>query len=146
MILTKLTFFDFPFDSENKKLSFSPIITNRQKLNITFRNETNSDEKKMIIFWVPINIVTGNPAINTIRGISMLRNSDINPIFLISFFENGRVRNHLKEFPDIKELVEIIPNINIYKNVIRKYIPNMKLDINDIEFDEYKPKDSSSSK
>jgi hypothetical protein len=82
--------------------------------------DTNNEAKKIKIFRVPIPIIIGNAAIKIIKGRSRFRNNVMNPIFLISFFEKGRVCNHLNEFPDMKELVETIPNIIIYKKVIPK--------------------------
>ena len=127
------------FDSEKRKLSFSPKIISKLKLKTTFRKEINSDILNINKFRVPINIIIGNPKNNIIIGISRLRNRVINPILFRSFLEKGRVCSHLNEFPDINELVETIPNNIMYKNVMAKYIPKTKLDINKIVFIVYVP-------
>jgi len=88
-------------------------------------------------FWVAINIIIGDEKINTMSGISRFRNMVINPIFFKSFLEKGSVCNHLKEFPDMKELVETRPNIIIYKSIIAKNIPKMKLDTKAMVFGVY---------
>ena len=88
--------------------------------------------KKKKIFCVPISIIIGKAAPKTISGMFKERKIVIKPNFFKFFFGIGKVCNHLKALPVIKELIGNIPKRIRYMITIAKKIPKRKLETNNM--------------